>query len=82
MGEVDKFRFEVWGGLGGKFLVSSNTRMARKLRRIILLHFGLVTFNFHFPKFPHIFIFMVFGLSGHDHGPQKTLYLTVDSQII
>ena len=33
----------------------------RKLRRIILLHIGLVTFNLHFPKFWKVFMFMILG---------------------
>ena len=36
-------------------------RLAQKLRRIILLLFGLVTFRFHFGKTRKLMIFMVFG---------------------
>ena len=53
------------GGSGGPFL-------ARKLHRIILLHFGLVAFRIHFPK-PQVIIFMFFGLGGRVHDSQKPI---------
>ena len=31
------------------------------LRRIILLHIGLVTFEFHSSQIQHVFIFTIFG---------------------
>ena len=34
--------------------------------RIILLHFGLVTFDFHFAKTQQVNMFMIFGPIGHD----------------
>ena len=48
-------------GSGGSFLVK---RIARKLRRIILLHFGLVTFRFHYWKTLKSLIFMISGFLG------------------
>ena len=53
--------------------------MAQELRRIILLHFGLVTFQFHFGKTRTVFIFMFSGPSGRDHGPQNQLFLTLET---
>ena len=69
----------IWdlGGLGTIFIVNSKKRVTRKLRRITLLHFGLVTFNFHFPKFPQSIIFMFFGASGSDQDSQKPFFLTL-----
>ena len=51
-------------------LFSGTIWWARNLRRIILLHFGLVTFRFDFPKLEKVVVFMFFGPSGHDHEPQ------------
>ena len=47
----------VWGTI---FIVSFERRVARKLRNIILLHFGLVTFRFHFWKFRKVMSCIVF----------------------
>ena len=44
------------------FMVSLIERIAQRLRRIILLHFGLVIFRFHYWKNPKPLIFMVLGL--------------------
>ena len=41
------YRFGVWGVF---FIVNCLKRVAQSLRRIILLHFGLVTFRIHFGK--------------------------------
>ena len=49
------------GGLGAIFIVSFKKRVPQKLRRIILRHFGLVTFRFHSGKTRKRFIFMVVG---------------------
>ena len=54
----------VWGAI---FTIIFKKRVARKLRRIILLHFGLVTFNIHFPKIRKVLMFMIFGPSERDH---------------
>ena len=37
-------------GSGGIFFVNCKKGVAQELRRIILLHFGLVTFRLHFGK--------------------------------
>ena len=49
---------------------------AQKLRRIILLHGELLTFNLYFLKIHKVFISMMFGPSGNVHDPQKPLFLT------
>ena len=49
-------------------------RGSQKLRRFILLHFGLVTFRIRFGEIRTPFIFMVFGLGGRDHDSRKTNY--------
>ena len=54
-------------------------RLARKLRRIMLLHFGLVTFRFHFGETRKPIISMVFGPSGRDHDAQNQLLSTLDT---
>ena len=54
------------------FTDNSKIRVTQKLCGIILLHLGLVTFRFHFPKH-QITIFMIFGITGHDADPKKTI---------
>ena len=66
------------GVRGSTFNVNSNKMVAPKLRRIILLLFGLITFKFHFGKIQKVIIFMTFGPSGHDHDLQSQLFLTLD----
>ena len=44
---LKKIRIWVWGTI---FIVNIEKRIARKLSRIILLHFGLVAFRFHFGR--------------------------------
>ena len=51
-------------------------RIARKLRRIILLHFGLVTFRIHHWKTLH---FHGFGSGGRDHDSRHQLFLILES---
>ena len=58
-----------FGGGGVIFRVYSNSRIAEKLRRIILLHFGLVIFRFQYGRSRRVFIFMILGPGGRDHGP-------------
>ena len=57
------------GSRGGRgiFILHIKKRIAPKLCRIILLHFGLVTFRIHFRKTRKTYMFMVFGPSGRDH---------------
>ena len=50
-------------------------RISKKLRRIILLQFGLVTFRSHCRKIHKPITSMVFGLGGHAHGPKNQLSL-------
>ena len=50
-----------WGGGGGILAVNIIKRIGQKLRRIILLQFGLVNFRFHFRKTPKVIIFMFFS---------------------
>ena len=59
-----KIGFGVWGAV---FIVNIFERIAQELRRIILLHFRLLTFMFHFRK---LFVFRVSGPSGRDHDSQ------------
>ena len=50
--------------------------IAGKLRRNILLHFGLVTFRFHYGRDRKPVIFMISGFSGVSLTPQtNTIYL-------
>ena len=55
----------VWGAIF--------TRVAQKLRRLILLHFGLIVFRIHFGKTRKPFIFMIFRFLGVSMTP-KTNY--------
>ena len=50
----------------------------QKLRGNSKIHGGFVMFNFHFPKIPNVFIFMICGTSGNVKGPLKPLLLTLD----
>ena len=62
--------------------------MTQKLRRIILLHFGLITFRFHFGKIRQVIIFIMFVFGRvHDSqnqsrilncGPTKSLQMMQD----
>ena len=67
LGLYTKIRLGICRGLGSMFTINISFRKARKLHRIILLRIGLVTFNFHFSKIQKVFMFMIFGPSGHDH---------------
>ena len=60
----ENIRFWGLGCLGGHFYCKQITR---KLLRIILLHFGLVTFRIHYWKTPRPLIFMVLWPGGRDH---------------
>ena len=52
-------------------IVNIIKRIARKLRRTILRHFGLVTFRIHFRKTRKPITFMVCGPSGREHDSAK-----------
>ena len=62
------------GGSGAIVIGSFIKRLAQKLRRIILLHFGLVTFRTHLKRTRKTYIFMILGLSGRDHDVPNQLY--------
>ena len=68
-------RFGGLGGLGSHFDCEYNEKIARKLRRIILLHFGLLTLWIHDWKARKHFISMVLGPGGRDHDSQNQLFL-------
>ena len=57
-----------FGGSGGHFYC-----------RIILLHFGLVTFRFLFGKTRQVMIFMFFGPSGGDHDSPNQYYSSLEA---
>ena len=52
--------WEVWEAI---FIVHFKKRVAHKLRRITLLHLGLITLRIHFRKTRKPFIFMIFIFS-------------------
>ena len=63
------------GGLAAIYIVHIIEIVARKLRRIILFHSGLVTFRFlHWNLHP--LIFKVLGPGGRDHDCQHQYYLS------
>ena len=51
-------------------------RIAQKLRRIVLLYFGLVAFRFHFGRTRNPLIFIVFGPIGRDQVSQSQYFLS------
>ena len=63
------------GGLGVMFTVNIIKRLTEMVRRMILLHFGLMTFRIHYWKTRKPLIFMVLGPGGHDHDSQNQLFL-------
>ena len=72
----------VWWGLPVHFYaLKFANRGAQKLRRIILLHFGLITFNCHFPKIQTFLICMLFGPSANVHDPKNPFCLTLHHKI-
>ena len=66
----------VWGGV---FSCNYYKRLAQELRRIILLHFGLVSFRIHSGKTLKPFIFMILGPRGLDHDPQNQVFLILET---
>ena len=64
------------GICGAVFTLNFKKRIARKLRRIILLDLGLELFDFDFGKPRKPFMFMVF-IFGRDHVSQNQLSLTL-----
>ena len=57
------------------FIVNLDKKSGPKLRTIILLHCGLVTFTFHFGRNQKVRMRMFFGPGGHDHDFQNQLFL-------
>ena len=74
-GNPEKMRFGVWGSI---FNVNIIRRIAQKFRRIMLLHFGLVTFRIQIGKTRKHVIFMFFGLGGRVHDSQNQYYLSLE----
>ena len=62
-------------GSASHFYPNLKKRVAQKLRRIILLHIGLVCVRLHFPKIINICMCMIFGPSGNVHGPNQFFYI-------
>ena len=75
-GKSGKIWFWGLGGVwGGHFIVNFKERVATKIRKCILLHFGLlVAFRFHFEKTRKPFSCMVFGPAACDHGPNTKYF--------
>ena len=63
--------------MGGVFDVDF---IARKLRIIILLRFGLVTFRFHYWKTRKLIICIVLGPGGRDHDSPNQLFIFGDTR--
>ena len=59
------------------FRVHLENGEGKKLPRNIKIYGGLVVFNFPFPKIPNVFMFVIFGPSGHVHDLQKPLFLNL-----
>ena len=67
-------------GLVVIFTVNIIERFAQKLRRIILLHFGRITFRMHVGKIREALIFMVFGLWDVPMTPKPILCIFGDTK--
>ena len=67
------------GILGDHLIVFFIKRLSQKLRIMILLHFGFVTFRFAFRKTRKVIIFMFVGLGGRAHDSQNQYYLSLET---
>ena len=70
----------IWGSdgsEGGILIVNIMKRIARRLCRLIQLHFGLVAFRIQYWKIRKVISFMIFGLGGRDHDSPNQLFLTL-----
>ena len=67
------------GGLGSIFIVNVKKSVAWKLRTIILLHFGLVTFRIHSGRIRKVIIFMFFRLGERVHDSQHQYHLSLEA---
>ena len=61
------------------FTVDIMNRITGKLRRILLLDFGLITFKIHYWKTRKHLMFMVSGPGGRDHDSKNQLILILKS---
>ena len=80
--KIPKIRIWGLGGLGAIFTVNFKKRIAQKLRRIILLHFGLPTFGCHSGKTQKPFIFMIFGFWDMFMTPKTNLLNFGDTKVL
>ena len=55
------------------FIGNTIKRIAKKLRRVILLHLGFATFRFHHGRTRKPFIFMMFGSLDVSMGPETNM---------
>ena len=53
------------------FVLNIKLWQGQRLRRIILLHIGLLTFTFHFPQISNVVILMTFRTSGNFNDPRN-----------
>ena len=60
----------VWGAI---FTLIFDNKVAGKLRRIILIHSGLVSFHFHFPKIRKVLIPMTLFSPGPINSPSNDI---------
>ena len=75
----------IWGleGLwGGIVLVTIIQRIAQKLCRVVLLHFGIVPFRIHFGRDRKPIIFIIFGPIGHDHDSKNQHYPCLGTPVL
>ena len=63
-----------FGVLGAIFIGTLKLGIAKKHRRIILLHIALVTFRFYFGKTGKVIMLMIFGLGGRVHDYPSHLF--------
>ena len=68
--------FEVCSSI---FTLNLKSWKGKKLHSIVLLHVGLATFNFDFPKSPKCPIFMICGTSRNVNDPPNPIFLTLDT---
>ena len=68
------------GEVRAAIFIVNPKKYAQKLRRIILLHFRLVTFRFNFGKTRKVIILMIFGLFGVSTPPKTNYVLSLESQ--
>ena len=73
MENPEQFRFWGLGGLGGISTVNLMNRLTQKLRRIILLHLALITFEIRFGRTRRPFMFHIFGFGGVSITPNTNI---------